>query len=92
MGCLFVLLALAIPRVLIVLLWLLSHWFSGMFRTALLPVMGFVFLPTTLLWYSAVQNWWGGVWTFWPAVGLVIAILIDMSPGGSRRLRRRRSY
>lgn len=89
MGCLFFLLALAVPRVVIVLLWLFSGWFNGMFRTALLPVLGFLFLPTTLLWFSAVQHWWRGAWTLWPAVGLVIAILIDMSPSGSRRLRRR---
>lgn len=92
MGCLLVLLALMVPRVVIVLLWLFSEWFGGVFDTPLLPVLGFLFLPTTLLWYSAVANWWGGVWSFWPVVGLVIAIMIDMSQGRAGWLwgRRRR--
>lgn len=92
MECLLVLLALMVPRVVIVLLWLFSEWFGGVFDTLLLPVLGFLFLPTTLLWYSAVANWWGGVWSFWPVVGLVIAIMIDMSQGRAGWLwgRRRR--
>lgn len=85
MPCLFVVLALAAPRVTIVLLWLLTRWFSGLFDTVLWPVLGFIFLPTTLLWYSAVQHWFGGQWTFWPVVGIVVALLIDVSPASGRR-------
>jgi hypothetical protein len=29
-----------------------------------------------------VQNLYGGVWGTWPVVGLVIALLIDISPAG----------
>lgn len=36
--------------------------------TLLWPILGFYFLPTTLLWYSAVQHWLGGQWSFWPIV------------------------
>ena len=78
MPCLFVLLAL--PRGLILGLWFLSDWFDGLFDTLLWPILGFFFLPTTLLWYSAVQHWFGGEWSLWPIVGLVIALLIDVSP------------
>ncbi|HEX6291341.1 MAG TPA: hypothetical protein VFZ66_19310 [Herpetosiphonaceae bacterium] len=85
MPCLLGLLALATPRLVIVLLWLFSDWFTGIFESALWPVLGFFFLPTTLLWYTAVQHWFGGAWTFWPIVGLVIALMIDVSPAGSRR-------
>jgi hypothetical protein len=48
-----------------------------------------IFLPTTLLWYSAVQHWFAGQWSLWPVVGLVIALLVDLSPakGGRRRTR-----
>jgi hypothetical protein len=88
MPCLLALLALLIPRVVIVLVWLFSHWFTGIFATWLIPVLGFLFLPTSLLWFSAVQNWWGGVWSFWPVVGMVIAVMIDLSPSGARRRRR----
>ncbi len=92
MSCLLILLALVTPRLVMVLLWLLTHWFDGLFATPLWPVLGFIFLPTTLLWYTAVQHWYGGSFTgFWPIAGLVIALLIDLSPAhrGGRRNRRR---
>jgi len=85
MPCLFTLLALITPRLAIVVLWLFSRWFVGIFPSALWPVLGFFFLPTTLLWYTAVQHWWGGHWTLWPVVGLVIALMIDVSPAKGRR-------
>lgn len=85
MPCFAVLFALAVPRLLILGLWFFTNWFRGMFHNLLWPILGFFFLPTTLLWYSAVQNWFGGQWTLWPIVGLVIAILIDLSPSSHRR-------
>ena len=86
MACLLTLLALATPRVVVVLLWLFSSWFNGIFDSRLWPLLGFIFLPTTLLWYTAVQHWFGGVWSLWPIVGIVIALLIDISPAkGARR-------
>jgi hypothetical protein len=84
MPCLLVLLALAVPRVVIAALWLLTDWFQGLFSNALWPILGFLFLPTTLLWYSAVQHWFGGEWTLWPIVGIVVALLIDLSPAKGR--------
>ncbi|MGQ0562528.1 MAG: hypothetical protein ACT443_11720 [Gemmatimonadota bacterium] len=90
MPCLGVLVALLTPRVLILILWLFTGWFKGIFTTALWPVLGFIFLPTSLLWYTAVQNWWNGQWGLLQIAGLVIALLIDVSPAGGRR--RRRSF
>jgi hypothetical protein len=92
MPCFVVLLALLTPRLVVALLWFFSTWFTGLFPTLLWPVIGFIFLPTTLLWYSAVQRWFGGQWTLWPVVGIVVALLIDLSPvRGHRNFRRRRA-
>ena len=85
MGCLFALLALITPRLVIALLWLFTHWFRSL--AGLWLILGFIFLPTTLLWYTAVQHWFGGHWTLWPIVGLVIALAIDVSPARKRRAR-----
>lgn len=85
MPCLAVLIALIAPRVLVLLLWFFTDWFQGMFDTLLWPLLGFLFLPTTLLWYSAVQNWFAGAWTLLPIVGLVVAVLIDLAPAGGGR-------
>jgi len=87
MPCLLVLLALVMPRLVVFLLWLFTNWFRGIFDTALWPILGFIFLPTTLLWYTAVQHWFHGQWTLWPVVGIVIALLIDLSPARKRRRR-----
>jgi hypothetical protein len=81
LGCL----ALIAPRLVIVLLYLFTSWFSGVFESVLWPILGFVFLPTTLLWYTAVQHWFGGEWTIVPIVGIVLALAMDVSPAGSRR-------
>jgi hypothetical protein len=88
MPCLAVLLALATPRLVIVILWLFTTWFQGIFATLLWPIVGFILLPTTLLWYSAVQHWFGGQWSFWPIVGVIVALMIDLSPASGRRDRR----
>jgi hypothetical protein len=88
MPCLFALIALAAPRLLIALLWFFTNWFGGLFPTALWPIVGFFFLPTTLLWYSAVQHWFGGQWTLWPVVGLILALATDVSPASGKRKRR----
>jgi hypothetical protein len=85
MPCLFALLALLAPRVVILVLWFLTTWFQGLFDNLLWPILGFLFLPTTLLWYSAVQNWYGGQWGTMQIVGIVIALLVDLSPASGRR-------
>ena len=50
MPCLLTLVALSAPRLVIALLWLFSSWFAGIFSTGLMILLGFIFLPTTLLW------------------------------------------
>ena len=89
MPCLLAIFALAAPRLVIVVLWFLTNWFQGLFDNILWPVLGFVFLPTTLLWYTAVQHWLGGQWTLWPVVGLVVTLVMDLSPASGRRARAR---
>ena len=86
-GCFLALLAFFFPRIVVVLLWIFSHWFEGVFDTILWPILGFIFLPTTLLWYTAVQHWYGGEWTFIPIAGIILALLIDISPAKAKRKR-----
>ncbi len=89
MSCLAVLIALITPRLLIVLLWLFTHWFEGIFHTWLLPVLGFIFLPTTLLWYTVVTNWFNGHWGPLQIAFMVVAVVIDLSPASSGKRRRK---
>ncbi|RMH51547.1 MAG: hypothetical protein D6685_17315 [Bacteroidetes bacterium] len=85
MPCLFAVIALLAPRVLTVVLWLFTDWFAGLFSSLLWPILGFIFAPTTLLWYSVVHNVYGGEWGTLQIVVMVIAVLIDLSPANSRR-------
>jgi hypothetical protein len=80
MPCLLTLLALFVPRVVVVGLWLLTPWFQGLFESLLWPVLGFFLAPTTLLWYSVVVNVYDGEWGALQIVIGVIAVVIDLSP------------
>jgi hypothetical protein len=85
MPLLIVILALLVPRVTIALLWLFSDWFTGLFSNALFGILGFIFLPTALLWYSVVQHWMGGHWGILAVAGMVVALVIDIFPMRKRR-------
>jgi hypothetical protein len=85
MPLLLVLFALFAPRIVLILLWLLTEWPHHLFRSILWPLLGLILLPTTLLWYMVVQHWFGGQWSAIPVVGIVIALLIDLSPARGRR-------
>lgn len=78
-------LALVTPRVVIVLVWLFSYWFEQVYETILWPILGFVFLPTTLLWHSVVLHNFGGHWNLWAILGVVVTLAIDLSPASGRR-------
>jgi hypothetical protein len=85
MPCLFAVFALLTPRLLIVVLYIFTNWFTGIFQSLLWPLLGLIFLPTTLLWYTAVHHWFGGQWSLWPIVGVIVALMIDVSPAGGRK-------
>lgn len=85
MPLLLFIVGLFVPRFVIALLWLLSSWFEGVFDTRLWPILGFLFLPLTLLWYSVVENWLQGQWNMWTLLILIIAIVCDLSPARSAR-------
>ena len=85
MPCLFAVIALITPRFVIVVLWLFSDWFMGIFETMLWPVLGFFFAPTTLLWYTAVEHWFGGQWGTLQILGLVLTVIIDFSPASGKK-------
>jgi hypothetical protein len=85
MPLLIIIFALLIPRITIGLLYFFTNWFQGIFSNLLFPILGFIFLPTTLLWYSAVQRWFNGEWGIVSVAGIVIALIIDLSPARRRR-------
>jgi hypothetical protein len=83
------------PRLAVALLWFFTRWFEGISSSLLWLLAGFIFLPTTLLWYTAVQHWFGGRWTLGTVAGVVVALAIDLTPARDlapvREDRRRRA-
>lgn len=68
------------PRLIIVLLWLFTGWFSDAFSSVLWLLLGLIFLPLTTLWYGISEVYFdGGVQT----IGLIIAVLLDLGIIGS---------
>lgn len=65
------------PRITIALLWLFTQWFEGVFDTRAWPILGFVFTPLTLLWYSVVEKLFDGTWMWWHMLIAFILLLAD---------------
>lgn len=91
MGIIFLFLGIITPRFTIALLWLMSNWFEGVFDTRLIPIIGFFVFPITLLWYSAVMNWFNGQWDILNLGVLALALILDLSSSGSQRRKRERA-
>jgi len=78
MGCLVIAAGLVAPRLVILLLWFFTEWFGSVSDNFVLPILGFIFLPYSFLWYSAVINWYGGDWGFMQIAIMVVAVMFDL--------------
>jgi hypothetical protein len=93
MGCILALLALALPRVLMCFVLLLTGWFGRAFETHVWPLLGFLFMPyTTLAYMAAMLNNDRVLSGRWLAL-FIVAVLFDAGHcGGSRLAWRRRKH
>ena len=91
MPCLLVVLVLLFPRIAIVVLWLFTAFFSGVYNNVLVPLIGFLFLPVTLIAYTWLVKYNYAVDAFFLIV-MIVALAIDLgSFGGGWRSRRTRA-
>ena len=81
MTILLIIISLILPRVVAAILYFFTGWFAGVFQTWYWPLLGFICMPFTMLWYSAVQNWFGGQWGFLQIFILILAVLMDLGVG-----------
>jgi len=89
MPCLLTLVALLFPRITILVLWIFTEWFSGVFSSMIWPLLGFIFMPLTTLWYSVVVNQYGGQWNALTISVMVLAVAFDIGSNGSGYKHRR---
>lgn len=89
MPCLLAILIVAFPRVAIVLLYLFTNFFTGVYNSVLLPLAGFLLLPVTLIAYTYLQKS-GSTDSTASLVILGVAVVLDLGLlGGGSRYRKR---
>jgi hypothetical protein len=87
MACLFAVLVIAFPRVAIVLLYLFTNFFSHVYNSVLIPLLGFIFLPLTLITYTFLLNAHVPMGLS-SLVALLVAVVLDLGlVGGAARRR-----
>jgi hypothetical protein len=89
MPCLVLLLALAFPRVVIVALYLLTHFFQRAYDSLLILLLGFLFLPLTTIVYAWVVNGHHAVEGVY-LIAIIVSALIDLGLIGHGAYRRQR--
>jgi hypothetical protein len=88
MPCLLAILIAAFPRIAIVLLYFLTDFFHGVYHSLILPIVGFIFLPLTLLVYTYLLRSHIPLGTT-QFVILFVAVILDLGLlGTSHRLNR----
>jgi hypothetical protein len=89
MPCLLGVLVVAFPRIAIVLLYLLTNFFRGVYDTILIPVLGFIFMPITLVAYTWLTKSGQAVDAFYLVI-MFLAVILDLGfIGGGHRIRTR---
>lgn len=90
MPCLLALLAIGSPRLVIVLLAVFSNYLGRAYDSAVVPFLGFLFLPLTTLAYAFAINTRGSIGGIY-LILVVVALLSDLGLVGiGSRGRRRR--
>ena len=75
MPFLLLLLGFFFPRLVVVLLYVFTDWWSSAFDSILWPILGFLFMPLTVLWYGISETYFpGNIQT----IGLVVTVLLDL--------------
>jgi hypothetical protein len=78
MPCLIGCLALFFPRIAIILVWLLSDYLERAYDGPLWAVLGFIFMPLTMLAYAFAWHQGNGSVSGFGLVVVVIAVLLDL--------------
>jgi len=88
--CLLAIFALITPRVVLVVMFLFSHYLERAYHGLLIPILGFIFLPVTTIVYAWLVN------NHRPLEGIniifvIIAVLIDAGSFGGGHASRQRN-
>jgi hypothetical protein len=90
MPCLLLIVALAFPRVVLLLLFFFSNYLERAYQGILLPLLGFLFLPITTLAYAWMVNGKLAIEGI-NLIILIVAVIVDLGGIGGGAWRRRRN-
>lgn len=88
MACLMLILVVAFPRVVLVLLFLLTNYLERAYHGVIVPILGFLFLPLTTLAYAWMVNN-GQATAGVNLLILLVAVIIDLGGWGGGEYHRR---
>ena len=77
MACLFAIVGAFAPRLAFILLWIFTNIVGQAFNSAVLPILGLIFLPFTTLFYVLVFHTLGQS-NIWGWLLILIGFLLDM--------------
>jgi hypothetical protein len=77
-------LVLALPRFVMVVLWIFTDYLSKAYEGWFLPLIGFFVLPTSTLAYAIAQNETRGL-RGWGVILMVFAVMLDLGIWGKGR-------
>jgi hypothetical protein len=88
MPCCLIIAVLAFPRIVLVCMFLFSHYLERAYHGLILPIIGFIFLPLTTITYAWLMN------THRPIEGvnlliLIVAVVVDAGGIGGGAFRKR---
>ena len=84
MGCLIFSVVLALPRLILVGLWIFGDYLSTAFGTWIWPFLGFFLAPTTTLAYAVAKNRYDGL-RGWGLVLVILGVGLDLGALGGGR-------
>ncbi len=87
MPCLFLLVLLLAPRVVLVLMWLFTDILMRAYTGILIPLLGLIFLPITTIVYALMVNYHMAIAGV-NLVILIVAVLLDAGSHGGAYSRR----
>lgn len=76
----------AIPRLILVVVWVFYRFWLAPVQEWYWLLIGFIFLPYSLLWYCAIYNWYGGTWGWWQIGVMIVAIIADLTSNTKQAL------
>ena len=82
MGCLLVIVSVMMPRIMLIVIALVTNWISQSYETVIWPFFGWLFMPyTTLAYMAAMLNNDHHVSGGW-LILVIIAVLFDLGGQG----------